>query len=130
MLKVTITMPGQIPPSVNHYKVPIILRGHIAFKETPRAKKFKEDLGWCAVGQSVDPMTDAGRRRVRYTLSLWVFLGHDARGDGDNFFKCVADGLQKAGVIHSDAAIKDWHCYVRRDAVNPRTVIEVEAIYA
>jgi Holliday junction resolvase RusA-like endonuclease len=53
-------------------------------------------------------------------------MGKGERGDGDNFWKCIADGLVDAGVIHSDAAVSEWHLYVRRDRDNPRTVIEVK----
>lgn len=122
MARVTITVPDEVPPSVNHYKVPIFLHGHISYKETPHAKAFKQWLAICARGVSLDPLTDAKRRRVKYRMRLVVYLGAGMRGDGDNFFKCAADGLTAAGVIHSDAAITDWHCYVRR-AERPRTVI-------
>jgi Holliday junction resolvase RusA-like endonuclease len=127
-MRVTITVP-EIPPSVNHYKEPIIVRfrgkAHIGFKETQRAKNFKQLLAIMARGKSLDPITDKLRRRTKYRLRMIVFLGDGGRGDGDNFFKCVADGLVDAGVIHSDAAVLDWHAYVRRDVLNPRTVITI-----
>jgi Holliday junction resolvase RusA-like endonuclease len=126
--RLTIVLPGIIPPSVNHYKVPVSYHGHLAFKVTPAAKAFKRDLAVFARGDTIAPASEADRKKVRYSLRVIVFLGSGNRGDGDNFFKCVADGLEAAGVIHSDASIKDWHCYVRRDADNPRTVITVKAI--
>jgi Holliday junction resolvase RusA-like endonuclease len=131
MARVTITVPDEVPPSVNHYKDPIIITGrdhhrHISFKTTDDARAFKQWLAVCARGKTVVPGTDAERRRVRYRLRLIVYLGPHQRLDGDNSFKCVADGLKDAGVIHSDARVLDWHCYVRR-AEKPRTVITVWA---
>lgn len=62
--------------------------------------------------------------KVRYALTVTVFLGDKERGDGDNNWKCIADGLVKAGVIHSDARVRIWHLEVEDgDRENPRTLI-------
>ena len=118
------------PPSVNHYKKPVILRtsnGPIrSFARTPEADAFIQAIAIFARGRSIAPETSYARQRVRYALTCTVFLGEGQRGDGDNFFKCIADGLARAGVIHSDARVRTWHIDVEdEDRKNPRTLIHV-----
>jgi hypothetical protein len=119
-----------IPPSVNHYKEPqIIRRGRfhtLRWEEIPEATIFKLTLRSIAHGRSLAPATLTEQRRTRYILRAVVFLGAGQRGDGDNFWKVIADALTFAQVIHSDAAVADWHMYVRRDRANPRTEITVK----
>lgn len=108
------------PPSVNHYKSPYVRHGHIAWYVSKEAKDFK---GYIA--------QFSRRQRVRgkaYKLEVWIYLGYKERGDGDNFFKVVADGLVDAEVIDSDAKIVNWHLYKRRDIKRPRTEIVVETV--
>jgi Holliday junction resolvase RusA-like endonuclease len=95
-----------LPPSVNHYKVP----NHFGrgFHVTPEGLAYKAAVAIFARGQSIAPATDAERKKVRYRLRVVVVLGVKRRGDGDNFWKCIADGLQEAGVIHSDARVRHW----------------------
>jgi Holliday junction resolvase RusA-like endonuclease len=126
--RVTIVVP-LTPPSVNHYKEPITFRGHISFKESLSAKAFKHAVAILARGLSVDPVNEAARRKVKYRLRVVVYLGEKQRGDGDNFWKCTADALVDAGVIHSDAAVVDWILYKRRDVLRPRTEITARAFY-
>lgn len=131
---VTVTVP-LTPPSVNHYKVPVVFRGrgkkaHISFKETDEAKVFKMIFKSCAAGKTVAPPDERTQRRTIYVLTATVYLDAGQRGDGDNFWKCLADAATAAGVIHSDAAVIDWHLYKRRAAGNPRTVLTAESYYA
>jgi Endodeoxyribonuclease RusA len=118
-----------IPPSVNHYKVPkIVRRGRfhsLIWEEQPESIIFKLTVRSIARGASVAPVTLREQRKTAYSLRAVVFLGADQRGDGDNFWKVIGDSLTTAGIIHSDAAVKNWHMYVRRDRENPRTVITV-----
>lgn len=121
------------PPSVNHYKKPVALRtrnGIIkSYARTPEADRYLQAVAIFARGQSLSPSTPAERKKVRYELTCTVFLGEGERGDGDNFFKCIADGLTGAGVIHSDARIRSWHIDVEdEDRENPRTLICVSII--
>jgi Holliday junction resolvase RusA-like endonuclease len=116
------------PPSVNHYKKPVVLKtrnGPVkSFARTPEADRWREIVAILARGQSISPKTPAERNKVRYALTATVFLGKDEHGDGDNFFKCIADALANAGVIHSDARVRTWHIDVEdRDRGNPRTLI-------
>jgi Holliday junction resolvase RusA-like endonuclease len=111
-----------VPPSVNHYKRPIILRGHISFTISKAAREYKRCVAIFSRGQSV---ADA---KARYELDVVVYLGHNQRGDGDNFWKVIADGLVEACVIHSDAAVDDWILRKRRDPKNPRTEITVRVM--
>ena len=117
------------PPSVNHYKKPaiIIVKGQRrrTMVLTPEALAYKAAVGVFARGETVAPAGKRERERTRYGLTVTVYMGKGERGDGDNFFKCIGDGLVDAGVIHSDAAVSEWHLFVRRDRDNPRTVIEV-----
>lgn len=111
-----------VPPSVNHY-VKHTRRGfHYITKE---GKAFLSAVGICARGRSVVQGPEREWRKQRYGLEALVYLGHDQRGDGDNFWKVIADGLVKAGVIHSDSAVSDWVMRKRRDRKNPRTEIRV-----
>lgn len=69
---VTIGVPVT-PPSVNHYKVPVVFRGrgkaHISFKETDEAKIFKMIFKNCAAGRTVAPETPSVQRRTTYVLT-------------------------------------------------------------
>lgn len=66
----------------------------------------------------------------RYELQVRIYLGHGQKGDGDNFWKVIADGLVEAGVIHSDAAVTRWVLELDRDKANPRTEITVSEFVA
>lgn len=122
------------PPSVNHYKEPTARKnrhGNIikSFKLSPEARAFYEIVAILARGRSITPSTAKERDQVRYALYCTVYLGPGQRGDGDNMWKCIADSLQKAGVIHSDARVRRWHLDVEDcDRENPRTEIRVERI--
>jgi len=130
---VRLTIPG-IPPSGNHYKSAIrrkLVNGHgvLGFQLTPEAQTFR-DLVWLqANGRTIAPATDRERDKVRYALTVTVYLGAGQRGDGDNFWKCIADSLQHAGVIHSDARVRRWVLEVEDcDREHPRTEILAERI--
>jgi len=103
-----------VPPSVNHYIKHTRKGLHYVTKE---AQDFKMAVGLCARGRSI--------HADRYSLEVWIYLGFGQRGDGDNFWKVIADGLVEAKVIHSDAAIEDWILHKRRDIERPRTEITV-----
>lgn len=127
--RVRFVIEGETPPSVNHYKVPIIIHGHISFKVTIQAKLFKTLIAYSArkiLGASgrgcVRPLNTS---RLRYRLRLVVYLGKKQRGDFDNFWKVVADGLKECGVIHSDDAVDVGLVAKRRDRDRPRTEITV-----
>jgi Holliday junction resolvase RusA-like endonuclease len=117
-----------VPPSVNHYKKP---RGgglH-GFYVTAEGRAFKDAVAIFARGRSVSPVTESARDRVRYQLEVRVVLGRKQRGDGDNFWKCIADGLVEANVIHSDARVRRWILEVEDgDRLNPRTEICVRVM--
>jgi crossover junction endodeoxyribonuclease RusA len=103
---------------VNHYVKHTRTGRHYV---TAEAKAYKSAIAIFARGRSV------AHRKAVYSLEVVVYLGFNQRGDGDNFFKVIADGLKDAGVIHSDAAVKGWHIDVQRDRTNPRTEITVRA---
>ncbi len=116
------------PPSVNHYKKPITLRTtngpRLSFALTEEAKAFRDAVAIVARGQTLIPETAAERNKIRYALVVTVFLGEGERGDADNYWKCIADSLVKAGVIHSDARVRSWHIEVEdQERHNPRTLI-------
>lgn len=118
----------EVPPSVNHYKTPIWINTRdgkrLSFALTPEAEAFRFLLAYYAGGQSIIPETEAERRNVRYSLHAKVYLGPGQRGDGDNFWKCIADSLTNAGVIHSDARVRRWYLEViDDDRAKPRTEI-------
>jgi len=119
MTEITLTIP-LIPPSVNHYKMRNRRTGR--WYVTKQALAFKSAVAVFARGASVEGKA--------YSLDVTVFLGKRGRGDGDNFFKCIADGLKDARVIRSDAGIKDWRIKVDRDWANPRTVLTVKTLPA
>jgi len=125
--RVRFVIENEIPPSVNHYKVPIVLRGHISFKVTPQAKLFKHLIAYAAKKANVRQLQpwNGDTRCLRYRLRLVVYLGMKQKGDFDNFWKVVADGLQECGVIHSDAAVDVALVAKRRDRERPRTEITV-----
>ncbi len=115
MNQLTIIVP-LVPPSVNHY-VKHTRRGrHYLTRE---GREYKRVLAVFARGQALPAKS--------YELEAVIYLGLGQRGDGDNFWKVIADGLVEAQVIHSDAAVEDWILRKRRDPDNPRTEITVRA---
>lgn len=123
-----------VPPTVNHYKKPALFprkRGGPpvpGMRLTKQAIAYKAAVAIFARGDTLAPATESERRKTRYMLVATVYLGYKQRGDGDNFWKCLADGLVEAGVIHSDAAVTKWHIDVARDRENPRTVVEISTL--
>lgn len=117
MNEIRITVPLE-PPSVNHYKKHRVLPGGILSTfVTGKGKAYYKAVAMFSRGQQM--------RAKAYQVSFCVFQGKGSRGDADNYSKCVLDGLVKAGVIHSDAAITDLRIAKRRDWDNPRTEIIV-----
>lgn len=112
--EIRLTIP-LVPPSVNHYKMKS-RHGH--WYVTPEATGFKHAIAIMFGGREFGP-------HKAYELDVTVYLGAKQRGDGDNFWKVIADGLKDCGAIHSDAAVTDWYMHVRRDRENPRTEIVV-----
>jgi crossover junction endodeoxyribonuclease RusA len=100
------------PPSVNSYVRHTRKGRHYVSAE---ALKFKEAIAIFARGRSVDGKF--------YQVDINVFYAKGERGDLDNRTKCVLDGLEDAGVIHSDAAVTSLSMQKHRDPENPRTVI-------
>ena len=125
---VRFTVPYLTPPSVNHYKRPIKIRTSegvkTSFAVTAEGKAFKQAVGLFARGATITPACPKARKTVQYGLYVTVVHGPKEWGDGDNYWKCVADGLQEAGVIHTDARVKVWYLrVVDNDRANPRTEI-------
>ena len=119
MAEVRITVPME-PPSVNHYKKHRVLPGGILSTFITReGKQFYAAVEEHAQGQRI--------RAKAYVVVFCVFQGKGSRGDADNYSKCVLDGLVKAGVIHSDAAITDLRISKRRDWDAPRTEIIIRS---
>lgn len=124
------------PPSVNHYKRPCKYIGkdgnlHSGFKLTKEAKAFKAAVAIFARGRTVDPMTERERRNVRYRVEVHVYLGLRQRLDADNCGKLLCDGLQDAGVIHSDAFVGNFSVTPHKDQRdNPRTEFIVSRMEA
>jgi Holliday junction resolvase RusA-like endonuclease len=109
-----------VPPSTNHYK-----------NKNRKTGRWYINPVWTAFKEAVC-LFARGRRIVakKYEVDLTIYLGFRKRGDGDNFVKAVFDGLQAAGVVHSDAAIKKHSVTVLRDPDNPRTEITVRELAA
>lgn len=116
MTDLQLTIP-LIPPSVNHYKVRA-RNGH--YFVTAEARAFKEAIAIIAQGRSV--------KAKRYQVDAIVYLGKGQKGDCDNFWKVILDGLKDAGVIHSDSATHPLWIDKGRDEANPRTEIRVRAL--
>ena len=129
--EVQFTVEGITPPSVNHYKVPCVYRASNGrrvkgFKLTAEAKAFKTWVCVMARGRTVAPATKRERDKVRYRIIIDVYLGPNERLDADNGPKLCLDGLEDAGVIHSDAFVGDLRVRPHKDErQNPRTVFYV-----
>jgi Holliday junction resolvase RusA-like endonuclease len=136
MTELSFTVPS-IPVSVNHYKEPKIIKPHgsryhtLLWIESAEAQLFKLQIRQAAKFRTISPATPRERDRVRYELDVKVIFGKGQRGDGDNFWKCLADGLVQCGVIHSDARVKRWIMDVddeQREQDKPRTEITARVI--
>lgn len=119
--KLEFTIP-LVPPSVNMY-VRHVCKGRFAVHYvTPQAKSFWEAVAICSRRQKV------GDDKSEFDIIITVYLGKGQKLDWDNIPKCVGDGLTKAGVIHSDAAIMQGLVRKRRDRKNPRTEVIVRVL--
>lgn len=132
-ITVAFTVPHLTPPSVNHYKVPTVYRRGATLvrgmKLTGEAKAFKAAVGIFARGRTVSPLTNTQRSKAKYQVVVDVYLGPNQRLDADNGGKLVLDGLQEAGVIHSDAFVSSFTINPHKDQrSNPRTEFFVERL--
>jgi Holliday junction resolvase RusA-like endonuclease len=95
-------------------------------KLTPEAKAFKAAVAIFARGRTVAPLTNRERSKVCYEVKVDIYLGPNQRLDADNGGKLVLDGLQEAGVIHSDAFVAPFIVTPHKDQRhNPRTEFQV-----
>lgn len=108
----TLTIPGN-PPSGNSY----VRHARGRHYKTPEALRWYATVAALARGRSVPVKWHA----VEYT----VYQGHGARGDVDNYAKCLLDSLAKAGVLRNDASVVDLIGHKRRDRENPRTEVRI-----
>jgi Holliday junction resolvase RusA-like endonuclease len=87
---------------------------------TPAGKAFLDAVALFARGQRLEAKA--------YAVTFHVYLGKGDKGDLANYEKGIGDGLTKARVITSDAAIMEYHMFKGRDWSNPRTEIIVNEI--
>jgi len=104
------------PPSVNRYVRHTKAGGHYL---TGASEAFKDAVALFARGRKVEAKF--------YAVTIHIFYAKGERGDLDNRAKLVLDGLVKAQVIHSDAAVTELCMSKHRDPKNPRTEILVES---
>jgi Holliday junction resolvase RusA-like endonuclease len=114
----SITVPF-VPPSGNHYRVPVWSQRR--FYVTKEAKAFKEAIGY---------LWRVAVRGKAFAVDIKVTLGKGDRLDCDNGAKVVLDGLQEAGAFgnKSDAAVVDLHVWKCRDGSPARTEITVTVL--
>ena len=130
---IVFTVPHLTPVTVNHIYKTCYYNGrdgvaHRGKKLTPEAKAFCDAVAIFARGRSVAPLTNNERKKVRYAVRIDVYLGPNARGDFDNFWKNGLDALVYCGVIHSDACVdgEESRCVVHKDERHdPRTMYTV-----
>lgn len=101
--RLTIIQVYAIPPSVNHYKVPIASlyydngrrKARISgFRRTREAKNFEDLIAIACRGS--EPVY--GRE---FEIEIEVTLGPKQRGDWDNFTKVVCDSIAKMGMLRN-----------------------------
>lgn len=128
---ISFTVPYLTPPSVNHYSRKRIWRDQrgnpiLAVYKTKEAKAFLFAVAMFCQGQSVIPETAAEEKRVKYQVTVDVWLGPNQRLDADNAGKVALDALQYARVIHSDAYVSNCTLNIHKDERhNPRTQFTV-----
>lgn len=121
-----------IPPSVNHYKIPIASVYYengrpkariVGFRLTHEAKQF----------QTLMALACRGVKRVygkSFEIEIEIVMGPKQRGDWDNFTKVVCDPIADLGMLRSekkgepmsDAHIKRGQVVLYRGE-SPRTTI-------
>jgi Holliday junction resolvase RusA-like endonuclease len=122
-----------VPPSVNHYKRPVVYRKGGKLRRgqtlTEEAKAYKWAVAIYAQGRTLIPEDPKKRKQAKYELWANIYLGPRGRMDGDNGNKLIGDGLQDAGIIHNDNAVKRWHVEkFGDDRQHPRTEITVRRL--
>lgn len=116
MTELSLTIP-LTPPSVNRYVRHTRKGVHYVSKE---AVAFKQAVAVIARGRKLEGQF--------YQLDVHIFYGKGERGDLDNRMKLISDGLEEAGVIHSDSAITALSMRKHRDPENPRTEIKLTVL--
>lgn len=111
-----------VPPSVNHYWKRKRGGGYYL---SEYARNWHYVFGICSIRLREECPCSV---KARYEVEARIFLGKGQKGDGDNFWKAIGDGLVKCGVIHSDSAVDHWLLYKSRDPKNPRTEITVRVL--
>ena len=106
-----------VPPSVNHYVKHTRNGKHYT---TAESRSFKDAVALYARGQHIE--------EGPYKVQISLLLGKSQRLDIDNGLKVSLDALVFAGVIDSDANVKELHIFMGRDWKNPKTVFIVERI--
>lgn len=115
-MSIVITIPG-IPPSGNHY----VKHSRGRHFKTAEATKFQADIAILAAGRTL-----SFHKKARYVVEIHITLGPKEKGDIDNFLKVTLDGLVKAGVIRSDAAIDALIVSKDRGPVSETRIIAAE----
>lgn len=119
MNELHLVIPGN-PPTGNHYKKPNTRGGFLQWYITPVAKAWFATVEALAAGRKVEG--------ERLFLEYRVYVPTKRRADLDNFMKCLADSLVRAGVIEDDSFIVEWRGLKIYDKGNARTEITLKAI--
>jgi Holliday junction resolvase RusA-like endonuclease len=130
---VRFTVPGLLPPTVNHCYETCFYRGrdgysHRGKKLSPEAVAYKYAVCIFARGRTVAPEADKDRKKARYRVQIDLYLGKHQRLDADNSLKIGIDALVYAGVIHADHRVQVNVNPHDEDRQNPRTEYTVERL--
>ena len=79
---------------------------------------FQDAVAIFARGRTLTPMTLKERQKVVYRVDALIMLGAKDRLHVDNGMKVQLDGLQKAGVIQSDARVGEPD-HISRSVAHP-----------
>jgi hypothetical protein len=130
---VSFTVPGLLPPTVNHCYESCFYKGrdgysHRGRKLSPEAIAFKYAVCIFARNLTVVPQSDKDRKKARYRVQIDLYLGPRQRLDADNSLKIGIDALVYAGVIHADHRVEVHVTPHDDERHNPRTEYTVERL--
>jgi Holliday junction resolvase RusA-like endonuclease len=93
-------------------------RGHIVV--SPEGKRYKQGVKLRALTEQVFPTTEP------VAITVTVFR-KAARGDADNFLKCLLDSLQGVAYVN-DSQIRELHVFLQEDPSDPRVIVWVDPL--
>lgn len=85
------------PPTVNHYRTPLVIKGRARLIMSKQGRQYKDAVGKLCMG--------ATKQTGRLSLTINAFPPDRRKRDLDNITKAILDGLTHGGIYDDDSQI-------------------------